>query len=68
MMTTVGYVLLGLLAGYVLGRFHENRVMQQELEAMAARQLDPASLQRARKDTKNAAKPADPKSDGDRGA
>ena len=45
----IGYVLLGLLAGYVLGRFHENRVMQQELEAMAARTLDPASLQRAKK-------------------
>jgi hypothetical protein len=51
----IGYVLLGLLAGYVLGRFHENRVMQQELEAMAARQLDPASLQKARKDAKAAA-------------
>ena len=54
-MNVVGYVLLGLLAGYVLGRFHENRVMQRELEAMAQRPLDPASLQRARKDAKKAA-------------
>lgn len=52
----IGYALLGLLAGYVLGRFHENRVMQREMEAMAQK-LDPASLQKARKDAKNAPDP-----------
>jgi hypothetical protein len=60
-MMIAGYVLLGLMAGYVLGRFHENRVMQQELEAMAAQGLDPASLQRAKKDARAAAERSEPK-------
>jgi hypothetical protein len=47
---SLGYALLGFIVGYVLGRLHENRTMQAEMEAMAKRALDPASQQRARKD------------------